>query len=72
MGECGQCDRLRSEYERLERAYAFAINNLAARSGTAPLTEYTRLRVIADEARIDSEVARLELEKDKRIHFKAN
>ena len=61
-----------SEYERLERAYASAINTLTARSDIAPLAEYIRLRTVADEARIDSELARLELEEHKRIHSKAN
>jgi hypothetical protein len=70
--ECGQCDRLRLEYERLERAYAAAIDTLTTRSDTAPAAEYIRLRTFADDARLDSEVARLELEKHKRIHSRAN
>ena len=70
--ECSECDRLRSEHERLKRAYASAINILTARFDITPAAEYIRLRAIADEARIDSEVARLELEQHKRIHSKAN
>ncbi len=69
---CGECDRLRAEHERVERAYASAIEVLAARSGISAAVEYTRLRAIADKARIDLEVARLELERHKRIHSKAN
>jgi hypothetical protein len=70
--ECGECNRLRLEYERLERAYASAIDTLTTRSAIAPVAEYIRLRTFADEARLDSEVARLELEQHKRIHAKAN
>ena len=70
--ECDECDRLRAEHERLERAYASAIEVLAARSGISSAAEYTKLRAVADEARIDSEGSRLELERHKRIHSKAS
>ena len=70
--ECSECAGLRAEYERLERAYATAIDALAANVGIVRAGEYTWLRAAADEARSDSEVARLELEKHKRIHAKAN
>jgi len=67
--ECSECNRLTDEFGRLERAYATAVGVLTA---SAHADEYARLRVAADEARIDSEVARLELEQHKRKHAKAN
>jgi len=69
---CSECDRMLAEYERLEGDYATAIQTLGARRDTAIASEYIRLRTAADEARIDCEVARLELERHKRIHAKAN
>lgn len=70
--ECGDCDRLWSDYERLEMAYASAIDILDTRSGLCTTIEYTRLRAIAHEARIASTAARFELEQHKRIHSNAN
>jgi hypothetical protein len=68
---CVECDRLRGEYERLLSAYITGVNVLSGRSGAIPACEYMRLRADADEARIDSELAHLELERHKRIHAKA-
>jgi hypothetical protein len=70
--ECAECDRLWSEYERLELAYASAIDILDARSGLCTKGEFARLRAVADEARIASTAARFELEQHKRIHSNAN
>jgi len=69
---CSECNRLLAEYERLEADYAMAIQTLGARRDIAVASEYLRLRTAADEARVDCEVARLELEQHKRIHSKAN
>jgi hypothetical protein len=69
---CVECDRLRAEYERLLLAYASAVNLLSSRSGTAAAFEYMRLRAGADEARIDSEIARLELERHRQFDAEAN
>ena len=60
------------EYERLLLAYASAVNLLSGCSGITTAFEYTKLRTDADEARIDSEIARLELERHKRFDAKAN
>jgi hypothetical protein len=70
--DCVYCDQFRSEHERLEQIYANAVNALSARPKKAPLTEYRRLRIAADDARIDAEVARLECEKHQRMHRAAN
>ena len=69
---CPECDRLLAEYERLEGDYATAIQTLGARRSRAVASEYIRLRTADDEARVDCEVARLELEQHKRIHGRAN
>lgn len=70
--DCAECDRLLAEYERLEQAYATAVNVLNSSAETANVSEYMRLRAAADEARLDSEVARLQLEQHKRVHSMAN
>jgi hypothetical protein len=70
--ECPDCARLRAEFERLERSYAMAVDALSANVGITRAAEYTWLRAAADEARIDSEVARLALEQHRRVHAKAN
>src|ERR1700733_3386735 len=70
--ECPQCTRLTADLDRLERAYAAALGVLTARAHIARGNEYNALRIAADEARIDSEVARLELEQHKRKHAKVN
>jgi hypothetical protein len=70
--QCPECDRLLAHYERLEGVYAIAIQTLGARRDSSLVSEYIRLRTAADEARVDCEVVRLELEQHKRVHAKAN
>jgi hypothetical protein len=70
---CSECDRREAEYARLEQACARAVNTLNSSMGTLlPTPEYMCLRAAAEEARIDSEVARIELEQHKRVRAKAN
>lgn len=69
---CPECARLLDEYETLERAHATAVGRVAASAQSDNAREYQRLRARADEARLDSEVARLELEQHRRRHAKAN
>lgn len=69
--KCAECTRCLAEFERLERAYAAAIGSLTAGRETAP-SEYPRLRRLASEARLDSEIARLKLIKHKWLHSKPN
>jgi hypothetical protein len=69
--DCPECDRLTAEYRRLEQEYASAVNLLNAPIASE-VREYIKLRAAADEARIDAEIARLELEKHKGVHRKAN
>jgi hypothetical protein len=70
--DCSQCLFLTTEYESLERAYAAAVTELNTGIKSAPVEEYRRLRKRADESRLDAEVARLELEKHRRSHPKAD
>jgi len=65
---CPECVRITIEYESLERTYAAAIENLTARPN-ARANEYQRLRKMADKARLDAEVGRLELEKHLSVHI---
>ena len=69
---CQECDRLLTNFERLEGDYATAVQTLSARRDKAVASECIRLRSIAAGARIDCEVARLELEQHRRVHAKAN
>lgn len=69
---CSHCDRLQREFDRAERVYARAYGVFTSSALTPRASEYNRLKAIADEARIDSEVARLELEQHTRIHARAN
>jgi len=61
-----------SQHARLEQTDATAVNTLNGRMETLAAPEYMRLRAAADEARIDSEVTRLELEQHKRVHSRAH
>ena len=70
--KCTECTRLLAEFERLERAYAAAIDALTFMRETAVPSEYPRLRRLASEARLNAEMARLELIKHQWIHSKPN
>ena len=67
--DCSERIRLTAGFDRLERAYAAALGILSASARTAPAYAYNALRVAADQARLDSEVARLELEQHKQSHI---
>jgi hypothetical protein len=68
---CLECSRLTAEYDRLHLAYKTAFNAMIA-GGTVPDSDFPKLRLSADEARLESELARLELERHQQIHYKAN
>jgi len=69
---CSECSRLRAERDRLEKVHAAAIQALCggvgAGAGPLPGSEYVRLKIAADDARLDLEVARLEFEQHERSH----
>ena len=67
--ECPECNRL-TEYQRLQQEYASAVNLFKASMAASEVRDHMELRAAADEARIDAEIARLELEKHKGVHRK--
>jgi hypothetical protein len=69
---CPECDRLTEEFERLERVYCSVIEALTKGRKSAPGRPFKALRTTCDDARRDSEMARLELLKHQEIHRKAN
>ena len=65
--QCYECSRLLGVHEQLRDASALAAQRL--REGVErriPLLEYRRIAVEANDARLDAEVARLELELHRR------
>jgi hypothetical protein len=69
---CSHCQRLESEKELLERIHAEALGGLQANSETASTEDYNALRIAESNARLDLEIAVLELKRHKRNHQKAN
>lgn len=66
--DCEECARLRAEHDRLNKAY------IAAHEATAagPLKPFVRLRTVSNEAWLDAETARFELQRHERGHRMAN
>jgi hypothetical protein len=62
MRDCEECARLRAEYERLNKAYTTAVEATEA-AYSAPSNQFLRLRIVSNEAWLEMEVARLELER---------
>ena len=60
--DCYECGRLLATYERRQKAYSVAYRALAMATGTVSTDEYILINDAVQSARIDSEVARLELE----------
>jgi hypothetical protein len=67
---CPECTRLLVKLEWLERLYTVAFDTMVERSGSTLGAEFIKLRMAADEARLDSEAAYLELQQHKRKHGK--
>jgi hypothetical protein len=59
-----------AEQERLDLAYTSAFDAMIVGSSTIPGTEFIKLRIATDKARMGSEVARLELERHRLIHLR--
>jgi hypothetical protein len=66
--DCSDCIRLQDEVERRERAYAHAYGVLTSAAETTRASEYARLRGIVSQARIDLEVARMDVERHRSVH----
>jgi hypothetical protein len=66
--DCLTCEQLTAEFERLERRCAEARARMSELYNAPDAREYNRAKVQANEAWLDSEVARIELEKHERTH----
>lgn len=66
--ECSQCEVLRMAYETLEKKYAKARGRFTELYTSPHAGDFKRARARADEARLDYEVARIELERHQRTH----
>ena len=67
---CPECARLLADYRRLDQAYGVAFDAMLAAS-KVPASDFIKVRIVADEARIESELAWLDLEHHQRIHYEA-
>jgi hypothetical protein len=65
---CEEKARLVKEYNVATAEFSEAVKQLHQRIGTSPKEEYTRLTQISNEARVQSEQARLALEKHIATH----
>ena len=59
---CEEKTRLTARYEAATTKFCEAVTELNQKMGTSPKTEYDRLARVANELRLKSEQARLELE----------
>lgn len=69
---CSECARLLVEYERLTVVHKRAQHARIAATAQASAEEYMALRATADEAWMDLECARLEVDQHRRIHAGAD
>jgi hypothetical protein len=65
---CEEKQRLLAEYQVTTQKFADAVSELHRKIGTSPLPEYQGLQRAADEARLESEQARLALERHVALH----
>lgn len=66
--ECVSCDQLKSKFHRLERDYAAARGYLKDIAATSQIENYSRAKEKADDAGVEYEVAKIELERHQRTH----
>lgn len=69
--ECLTCEQLTAEYERAERNSAEARGKLSELRESGDVDKYTRAKALANEAWLESEVAKIILERHQRTHTKA-
>jgi hypothetical protein len=50
---CPECARLSTDFEQLGKAYNVAIQKLTARASTSSRTEYGKLRIAVEDARLN-------------------
>lgn len=65
---CDEKTRLVSEYEATAKRYSDAVTELQRKVGTSAKPDYERLSRAADEARVESEHARLAVEQHVAAH----
>jgi hypothetical protein len=70
--DCELCRTLKAENHRTETESRLAHAALQVRTPTAGAAEYNSLRATAAAAGIDEDLARMELEKHKLRHIRAN
>lgn len=69
---CAECDALTHALDTFEREYANASGWLNDMQVSQDSVKYMRMRQLADDARVDYEVARIELERHQRAHVKTD
>jgi hypothetical protein len=72
MAQCSICVLLILEYERLKITRSTACIALIAQHVDPSVVIFNALRIDAEEARIDCELARLTLEQHRRVHSGVN
>jgi hypothetical protein len=65
---CEEKTRLLQEYEAATARFSAAVTELHKRTPVSPVAEYGRLKRAAEEARLNSERARLALEHHTAVH----
>jgi len=65
---CEEKLRLTQEYQVANKAFSVAVDALVKKAGTTSKEEYEHLRQRSEELRLDSESARLRLERHIREH----
>ena len=68
--DCSECSRLLTERARLARVYTIAFD-AANRASLKPTAEFLKLITAADEAKLESKVASMELHQHRRAHGQA-
>jgi hypothetical protein len=71
-GACVICALLAEEYAELQQSHTAALDLLRDLAETSPASLYKKLRAATEEARIDCQIARLELERHQPIHTKTS
>ena len=70
--ECPVCRSLEAEHARLQKILIGADHRFSTCQKTRSVREYESSQVAASDARLEEEIARLELERHRRIHSSAN
>ena len=66
--ECLTCEQLTAEFERLERNCVASRAYLDEAKGISNVSEYRRAKIETNEAWLEREVSRIELERHQRTH----